>query len=194
MKLMYKSLYLYLILFCYTSIFGQNKEFDLERGFFGTDTTFTNNFVFDYFRQEKDSIIYTVGSVFLMPSDSISFKEKNEYIFKVSSPENGFLEIFFKNRLIYKYTLFNYRIHGTGCCYYPFDGNIAIQGQFMNAMLNGYVFVQRQNGEIIEVMKFKCGKYRKHIYHWLALSDKSLRNRNKKRGNNPLCNKEAIVI
>ena len=156
----------------------------------GTDIS---NVVFDYFRQEFDSTVYEVGSVFLMPSDSLSFKSKNEYTIKVSNPENGYLEVYFKSRLLYKYMVSGYEVNGTGFCYYPFSGRVALEGRFKNGKLNGLVFIQTDDGEMIESMVFKNGKYIRHIFHWLSYSKKSMRIMRKNRSANPIRNDELIV-
>ncbi|HEY9700914.1 MAG TPA: hypothetical protein V6C58_00615, partial [Allocoleopsis sp.] len=104
-----------LLLYC-THSFAQENSFDLRNFSFRTDTTVKTEKVFDFFRQEYDSSVYVIGSVFLMPSDSLSFKVNNNYIIKVSNPKNGQLEIYFKDRLLYKYTLRDYEINGTGFC------------------------------------------------------------------------------
>jgi len=180
-------LFLYIVCFSAQSYAQTNDIENFEVG------ARIKNIVFDYFRQEYDSMVYNVGSVFLMPSDSLLFNKKNEYTIAVSNPDNGYLEISFKNRLLYKYTLINNKINGTGFCFYPFSGNVALQGSFKKGKLDGLVFVQEKNGEMIEVMKFKEGKYIKHIFHWLSFSKKNLRERSKNRSTNPLRNDEVIV-
>jgi hypothetical protein len=151
------------------------------------------NVIFDYFRQEHDSIVYLVGSTFLMPSDSLTFKDKNQYKVKVINPEKGYLEIYFKGYLLYKYELLNNQVQGSGFVYYPFKKSVALQGRFANGKLDGLVFVQSQEGEMIEVMKFKNGKYINHVFHWLSPSKNSLKRRSKNRSSNPLRNDEVIV-
>ncbi|HBF88543.1 MAG TPA: hypothetical protein DDX39_07870 [Bacteroidales bacterium] len=181
-------------LFSCLQILAQNVDYDEHDGIFKKDTIKTDYSVIDYFRQERDSVVYVNGSVFLMPSDSLSFNGKNEYSIKVSNSKNGSLEIYFKNRLLYQYMLINNRINGTGFCYYPFSSDVALQGSFKEGKLHGLVFVQEGNGEIIEVMQFKNGKYVKHIYHWLSFSKKSLRQRSKGRSINPLRGDETIHV
>lgn len=128
-----------------------------------------------------------------MPSDSLSFNQRNEYLVRVKDPENGYLEVLFRNRLLYKYMLINNEINGTGYCYYPFLGRVAIQGQFKEGRLNGVVCVLAKDGGIIECMKYKKGIYKKHIYHWLDSSSRSIREKRKNRSSNPLKGDEVIV-
>ncbi len=180
------------LLFAYIQNFAQNISDNEKNKLFQKDTIITDYSVFDYFRQEQDSIVQVVG-VILMPTDSLSLFGKNEYTIKVSNPKNGYLKVYFKNKLLYKYMLIDNEIKGTGFCYYPFSGNVALQGTFKNNKLNGEVFVLKENGEILEVMKFKKGKYIKHLYHWLSFSKKSLRARSKNRSYNPLRGDEIIV-
>jgi hypothetical protein len=187
---MNKEILILCLLFSFNQVFSQTN--DKKTRIFEKDTIFTSNSVFDYFRQEEDSIVFIVGSVYLMPSDSLSFNEGNEYTTKVINPDNGYLEIYFKNKLLYKYRLINNKIERIGFCYYPFNSNIALQGSFKEGKLHGLVFVQKVNGEILEVMRFKKGKYIKHIYHWLSFSNKALRKRSKHRSYNPLRNDEII--
>lgn len=133
----------------------------------GTDTCHKSNSIFDYFRQEKDSSVYIIGPVFLMKSDSLSFKEKNEYCTKDVIINGNIVrkEIFFKEKLLYSYTIKNGKINGLGYCFYPFLGKIAVQGNFCNSKLHGIVTVQNKEGKIIEIMKYRRGKYIKHIFH-----------------------------
>lgn len=178
------------------NVYSQRKTFDHNSFLSQKDTLVTSYYVYDYFRQEYDSIVFTVGCIFLMPSDSISFLGKNEYkIIKetTTNPRFGHLYIYFKNKLLYEYTVVDNNITGIGVCYYPFSGNVAITGQFNNGKLNGLVIVQRQNGEILEVMKYKKGKYIKHVYHWLAFTKKQLKGRSKNRSDNPLKGDELII-
>lgn len=153
------------------------------------DSIRVRNYVFDFFRQEYDSIVYVVGGRFLMPGDSVSFI-KNEYLIDST---NEHLNIYFKNKLLYQYSIHNGKIEGEAYCFYPFLGSVALQGNFVQSRLHGLVFVQRQNGSMVEVMKFNMGKYVKHVYHWLCDNKKCLKFRSKNRSNNPLRNDETIT-
>lgn len=128
-----------------------------------------------------------------MPSDSVSFKEGNSYRVEIKRPQNGTLKIYFKGYLLCKYSLIDGQINGIGIFYYPFLGNVAVQGQFVDGKLHGLVFLQRENGEIVEVMKYRNGVYVKHVFHWLSHSKKSLRARSMNRSSNPLKNNEEII-
>jgi len=186
-----KIILFFLFLNCIQS-FAQEKLTE-QKYIFKKDTIINNDYVFDYFRQERDSMVQLVSCVILMPTDSLSLYGENQYTTKVSNPKNGFLKVYFKNKLLYKYMLNDNEIKGTGYCYYPFSGNIALQGRFKEGKLHGLVFIQKEDGEILEVMKFKNGIYIKHIYNWLSFSKKSLQARHKNRSSNPLQNNEVIV-
>lgn len=137
-------------------------------------------------------MVFLVG-IMVVPGDSLNWA-KNEYLIKVTTPSEGYLEIFFKDRLLYKYYLINNEVQGTGIIYYPFLGNVAIEGQFNSGVLDGLVFVHKKDGEMIEVMKFRKGKYIRHLYHWLSFSKKSLKARSRNRSSNPLRNDEVIEV
>jgi hypothetical protein len=172
--------------------FSQARIDEPPEEYLTKDTVFETNIIYDFFRNEYDSILYNIGSVFLMPSDSISFKNKNRYKIHVTEPNNGKLKIYYKSKLLFEYKLINRKVEGTGYCYYPFTGNIALQGRFSNNKLNGLLFVQKSDGRILEGMKYEKGIYIEHIYHWLSFSKKSLRKRSKDLNKNPLKNNEII--
>lgn len=142
------------------------------------------NYVFDYFRQVHDSTVYVVGGRFLMHGDSLSFR-RNEYQIDSTSE---YLNILFKNKLLYSYSMSNGKIEGIGYCFYPFIGSVAIQGYFVDSKLHGLVFIQRQNGSMVEVMEFNMGKYVKHVYHWLCDNSKCVKFKSKNRTSNALTN------
>lgn len=142
--------------------------------------------IFDYFRQEWDSTVFTVGPVYLFfKGDEISFKEPFEYML-VKDADKGKLEIFLKDKLLYEYTLKDGAINGVGYCYYPFLGNIAIQGEFRNNQLNGLVIVMEENGKVLEIMEFKKGIFKKQIFMQGIESKKILKRYSKQRERNPL--------
>lgn len=182
-----------LILFNYNQLFAQ--EIINEKGYLITkDTLIETNAVFDYFRQEIDSFVFFLYSGFLMPCDSLSFTGKNDYVIKITNPQRGYLEVFFKDRLLYKYFLFKNEVTAVGFCFYPFSGNVAIQGQFKKGLLDGLVFVHNENGEIREVMRYKKGKYVKHIYHKWCFTKRCIRELSKDRSSNPLRMDEPTVM
>ncbi len=189
---MNKKLLIYCLLLNCVQVIAQNISEEENKMIFQKDTIITEHSVFDYFRQERDSFIHAVG-VIIMPIDSLSFFGENEFTFKVSNPERGYLEVYHRGYLIYRYMLINYDINGTGFCYYPFSGNIALQGRFKEGKLHGLVSVQKEDGEILQIMKFKGGKYVKHVYHCLRFSRKSLKAISRNRSYNPLRGDEIIV-
>lgn len=148
--------------------------------------------IYNYFTQRNDSIIFDIGSVFLMSSDSISLIG-NIYCIKTDTVINQ-KEVYFKKKLLFKYETKNGKVNGIGYCFYPFLEKVAIQGQFKNEKLHGFVITQDENGKIIECMKFKNGVYKRHLFHFESdNSKKSLRMISKNRSKNPLRNDELIV-
>lgn len=137
-----------------------------------TMNTHSSTVIFDYFRQKSVSIVYDIGTVILMPSDSVSFKEDNLYRTKITDTVDGYKEIFFKDKLLFRYEMKQGKIEGLGYCYYPFSSTIAIQGEFSNGKLHGLVFFQEENGKIIEAMKYKNGKFDELLFHWNLINSK----------------------
>lgn len=164
----------------------EEKLIDIDKGVYLRDTTFTLCFVSNYFNQKYDSINLVVGKVFVTPGDSIKFNGCNSYTYVVENNRKGYLYIYFKGRLAYRYNLYKGRVRGVGICYYTFTGDVALQGAFKDGRIDGMVTVQKKNGEIIEAMKFKKGKYVKHLYHWVYYDRKALRLISKGRSRNPL--------
>ena len=158
-----------------------------------TDTLIVTNAVFDYFRQMLDSTVFFVYSGCIINGDSISFTGKNDYMVKITNPQKGYLEIYFKGRLLYKYSLFKNEITGIGFCYYQFSDVVAMQGQFKNGLLDGLVFINNKDGETREVMMFKKGRYVRNIYIKYCFTKKCLRNFSRHRSDNPLRLDEVIV-
>ena len=158
------------------------------------DTLIVTNAVFDYFTQMIDSTVFVVYSGFLINGDSISFTGKNDYVVKITNPQKGYLEIYFKGRLLYKYSLFKNEITGIGFCYYQFSDVVAMQGQFKNGLLDGLVFINNEDGETREVMMFKKGRYVRNIYNKYCFTKKCLRNFSRNRSDNPLRMDEVIVM
>lgn len=189
---MKKYVTIYFLLTSISGVFAQISKLDPYHAILQKDTIVTEYVIFDYFRQEYDSMVYCVGG-YLMPSDSISFKSQNEYRIEVVTPNNGYLNIYFKNKLLYQYSLYNNEVCGVGSCYYPFTSDVSVQGQFVKGKLDGLVFVQNEKGKMIESMKYRNGKYVKHVFHWLSLSKRALRYRSKKRSDNPLRGDEEII-
>lgn len=135
-------------------------------------STDSSTVIYNYFTQQYTSIVYDIGSVFLMPSDSVSFKNDNVYETRVTDSIDGYKEVFFKNRLLFRYEMRQGKVEGLGYCFYPFSSTIAIQGEFVNNKLNGWVFFQDKNGKVIEVMRYKHGRFEELLYHWNFINTK----------------------
>lgn len=149
---------------------------------------------FNYFTESNDSVVSIMNGIYLDPRDSIieTFTIQREK--SKGNSRFGWLTISHNDKVLYKYELVDGKVDGIGYCYYPFTGRVAFQAQFKKDKLNGIVFFQDMSGKIIEVMKFKSGRYRRHLFHWLSYSKKSLRLRSKNRSSNPLRNDEVITV
>lgn len=182
---MIKYLFIFIIYLCYANLgFSQNtKEY----------------VIFDYFRQEWDSTVFIIGPIALFSSkDDISFKEPFEYTL-MRQNDKGKLEIFLKDKLLYEYTLRDGVVNGMGYCYYPFLGNVAIQGEFKNNKLDGLVFLMERNGEVFEIMEFKKGEFKKQIFKQGTSSKRILKRftkhiRNEYIDNNPLKGQKIYIM
>lgn len=142
--------------------------------------------------------MFTIGSIYLFSSnDDISFKAPFEYNI-LRDDDKGKLKVFLKDKLLYEYTLRDGIINGIGYCYYPFLGNVAIQGEFKNNKLNGLVIIMERNGEVLEIMEFKNGEFKKQIFQGtsskkiLKLYNKHIKN--KYLDNNPLKGREINIM
>jgi len=85
------ALLLFLIFNCIQA-FTQNMSFNINENFPQNDTIIASYSVFDYFRHEYDSIVYTVGCVYLMPSDSLSLVKKMNICLKYQIPRMDILK------------------------------------------------------------------------------------------------------
>ena len=161
-----KAFLLIVTFFSSSSIFSQNRN----------DT----NVIYDSFRQEYDSAVYNVGLLYLMPSDSVNLFKQNNYTIE-ENEANGLRFIYFKNHLLYKYQIKNSTINGKGYVYYPFSEQVAMQGTFKNGKLHGLLFVMDNNGAILELLRYKKGKFKRYVYHHnYVLNAKGMKLINKK--------------
>ena len=125
----------------------------------------SKEYIYDYFSQSIDSCVYYVGNIRLMPSDCVDFQGLNQYSELLK--EDAF-NIYFKKELLFSYSIKDSKILD-GRVYYPFDEKIAIWGQFHNFKLHGLLILFDRNGEVLEIMEYKKGKYKYHRYHWMYL-------------------------
>jgi hypothetical protein len=126
-----------------------------------SDTSYfrADDFVYNYFERKLDSCVYVVGWQFLMHSDSVQFCS-NTYNVKLS---NGKLQITFRQHLLFDYTTQNGFVT-EGTIFYPFLGQPAIWAQFKKSKMHGLVITYDSNGRIMEIMKYRDGKYKYHQY------------------------------
>lgn len=122
-----------------------------------------SNFVCNYFNQSVDSVVLYFGNLQLMPQDSVNFGGNNVYRHVL---ENDSLNVYFKNALLFSYGYSESGID-TVTVYYPFDGSVAYRAQFRKSRLHGQVVSLDKTGKILEVMMYKRGKYKYHLYHWI---------------------------
>jgi|SRR5690554_744928 len=146
-------------------------------------------FVFDYFRQVKDSAVTMVGRVMLINYDRLDI-DTNKYCF---FKNNDLLVVKFKNEILYEYQINKNKITGIGICYYPFIEKTAMIGEFKNNKLHGLLYVFDRQGELLEIMKFRRGKYKKHVYFWSDSNEEVKQRKNIYNNTNPLLNEYEIT-
>lgn len=173
----------YLLLFVCNISLSQSK---LDKDKISCDSI--QYFVFDYFRQVKDYSVYDIGKVTLMNYEDFN-DSLNEYcVFK----NQNLLVIKFKDEILYEYQISKGKVNGLGFVYYPFLDKTALIGEFKNDKLHGSLYVFDKKGILIEVLKYKRGKYIKHQYFWLD-SNTEVKSRKKIfNKTNPLNNYDII--
>lgn len=188
-----------LVIFTYTMFFINAKsQIEINKhewkNILKVDTTFNTHSVYNFFTERNESIFHSIGSLLISPLDSFSLNEKNEYKVDVQAPGNGMLKISFKGYLLFSYRLIDHEINGNCILYYPFSKTPAVHAQFKKSKLHGLVITQSQKCEIFQIMLYRKGEYKKHLYHWLANSKRGLLNVSKRRSKNPLRDDEIITL
>ncbi len=144
---------IYLLFFVFFSCTnrGSRRFYEFENNYDRQE-----NYAIDYFSNSRDSTVYYLGNLRLMPSDSINFSGENIYhhVFRGDS-----LNIYFKERLLFNYAIKDGYI-STGKIFYPFEDRIALWGQFKDNKIDGIVVLFNINGEILEIIEFRKGKYK----------------------------------
>lgn len=146
-----------------------------------------------------DSVYYTLRSTkfynyFQSRYDSthiLFFDEPNYYDQKAVIHKKdgiGSFIIKYKGKLLFYFSIVNYNVEGVGTKYYNYTKEIRCNGMFKKGKIHGTAFFFKQNGRIREVVLFKRGKYKKHLYHEAARNKKEL-----KRGHNPFIPKRRSV-
>lgn len=129
--------------------------------------TFENNLtfsredscVFNYFSSTTDTCVYVIGWQFLMPADSVDFFSCTYQV--IFNGED--LKIIYKQELLFKYIVEKGHVY-EGVVYYPYLNRPALWGEFKKSKLHGLVISYDKNGSIMEIMKFRNGKYKYHKY------------------------------
>lgn len=159
------------------------------------DTSFTALGFPNYFIGMMDTNYFLMGQFILVSYDSLFDKGDNSYRIKIINPDDGKLEVYYRNKLLYMFPLKEGVVTGVGYGYYLNTNRVALQGNFKNGKLDGLLFIFDYDGSIFECMKYKKGIFLKSIYYIRAKSDKELKFRNSKRtSKNPLRGDEVITL
>lgn len=169
-----------IILFTYNSLFGQSDSLSNVKHCY-----------FNYFTSCVDSIIaLPIGKVQLVHYKYDNYPDLDDFTIDSSYKE---LNLYFKNNLVYHFDIENGVIEGKGFGYYFNSKIIGVEADFKKNKLQGIVSLYNKEGELIERMKFKKGKFVRLIYE-NGMSKKTLSRRIKNRSKNPLRNDEKIVL
>lgn len=140
---------------------------------------------YSYFKQHEDSIFISFNPI-----------KFNQIALIDNTTKNGLFFISYEKQTLVKYEIREGKISGIGLLYHPNllgkkYKNPYCQAQFKNNLLDGITTFYNDDGVVIEILLFKKGKYKKHLYHEKAISEGDLR-----RGNrfsvNPFLEKEVI--
>jgi hypothetical protein len=157
-----------------------------------SDTLFISNSVYDFFTGQEDSFNFYKGKIRLMEFDSIDMEGNNEYRFEYKHDDE--LKVYFKEHPLFSHEVENGQLKGSGYCFYPFEKRVAVQAEFRKSKLHGLVVVQDRNGKLLEIMKYKKGKYVRHLFHFNIKGEKGLRKYSRDHTGNPLLGDEVIEI
>jgi antitoxin component YwqK of YwqJK toxin-antitoxin module len=127
-----------------------------------------------------------------MEFDYIDMEGNNEYRFEYKHDDE--LKVYFKEHPLFSYEVENGQLKGSGYCFYPFEKRVAIQAEFRKSKLHGLVVVQDRNGKLLEIMKYKKGKYVRHLFLFNIKGKKGLRKYSRDHTGNPLLGDEVIEI
>ncbi|HBN05242.1 MAG TPA: hypothetical protein DD434_05565 [Bacteroidales bacterium] len=159
------------------------------------DTSFTALGFYNYFTGGMDTNYFLMGQFILVSYDSIFDKGDNSYRIKIINPDDGKLEVYYRNKLLYMFPLKDGFVTGVGFGYYIADNRVALQGNFKNGKLDGLLFIFDYQKRVYECMEYKKGKFLKSIYYINAKSEEDLKLRNSKRtSENPLRGDELIIL
>jgi antitoxin component YwqK of YwqJK toxin-antitoxin module len=124
-----------------------------------------------------------------MSYDSVDMTTNNFCVFE----DTDLKVIKYKNEILFEYNLIDGKVNGIGFCYYPFLKKTAMIGEFKNDQLHGKLLVFDFEGMLIEIMLYKNGKYKEHLYFWNESITSLKHNSVKSSSLNPLRNDDLIV-
>ncbi|MFT7156959.1 MAG: hypothetical protein ACI8Q1_001974 [Parvicella sp.] len=132
--------------------------------------------IYNFFKQTMDSSAIDFGVLQLFHYtqflyDTIIF----ERTLDIDSDKTGTIKYTNKDKVIFSYNLFKGEIYGVCKGYFAESGNIAIQGEFKNSLLHGYLIVSNPEGKVIWIAKYSRGKLKKYVYHWAYRNKYNLR-------------------
>jgi hypothetical protein len=144
--------------------------------------------------ESNDSLFYEVRhqhfySFFKQSIDSIFVSFDNDCFDQVvamsKTGRNGYYKVSYKGQVLVWHEIIDGEISGLGLLWHPnlFGKKHVVpycQSIFLKSKLNGNTVFMNDRGKIIEILKYKKGKYKKHIYHHLASTHKVLRKGNRR--------------
>lgn len=95
---------------------------------------------------------------------------------------SGYLKIYFKEKLIFRYEVLNGKISGIGYKYDYKTGRIELYGLFYNSRLNGPLVRTNLDGSVAYIVNYRKGKFKKYIYHYRNKSEEDLMEFSEKHG------------
>lgn len=193
-----KKLMLVSISFCCFTSHGQYDKFwesNFEKSIKGDSIIFESSSSehMNYFTQEMTSSTYYFGNISLGDLNDLAYSSlKMTQIVRIHNESNcGNYFVYLNGNLLFDYEIQENAVQGVGKCYYLcFECPIVSIGLFSNGKLNGPLLVFDKEGNILEIQNYKNGKYKGHLYHYLAKTKVALKEGNKKaKGNYSLKDK-----
>jgi len=182
------------ILFLIVGTICKSQNFT-DNYIYNKDTSYNVIGFFNHFTEEMDTNHFLMGQFILVSYDSLFDNANNSYRVNIIRPNNGKLEVYYRDKLLYEFPLKDGIVSGVGYGYYLNNNRIALQGNFKNGKLDGLLFIFDEEGEIFECMKYSKGIFKKSIYYIEATTKKDLKIRNSSRKTkNPLRNDEKIIL
>jgi hypothetical protein len=145
-----------------TLLWGQSNAYPLPPSDSDSIFIWKQKDVYDFFREQVDSNFTTVAGLHIIPFDSIAFEKDSARYRFIQTIDS--LIIIYRERILYGY---RYNSDGeicSGVLYYPFMNRAAIFGQFRNNRLHGIVCTFSKNGTLLDMMMYRRGTYKHHLY------------------------------